>query len=294
VAGQEIGFFQDDGMRLAADLVLPAIDPTGTVVVCAGFRGGRRGGAAQLLARQLAAELGWAVLLLDYGGFGGSEGPRGRFDPEQQVRDIGSAVSYLLRRYPGRPASIYGNSFGAGMATVAAARDLRVASLFALCAFSSGSALMADQRPHWRLVEFREALETDRLERVLSGVSRDVEPDWVMVRDPEAAAYIARLAAAGGADRTPLAIADAERLTSFEPIADAPRLRGRPAIFIHCERDFFIPAWHSRALAGAAGAGCLILPGYGHYEIYEGEPQEALFRHAIEFYRAAVSGLPSA
>jgi pimeloyl-ACP methyl ester carboxylesterase len=238
------------------------------------------------VADRLAADLGWAVLLLDYTGFGGSEGPRGRFDPEQQVRDIRSAVSYLLQRYPGRPASIYGNSFGAGMAALAAARDPRVASLFALCAFSSGSTLMADQRPHWRLVEFQEALERDRLERVRSGASSPAEPDWVMVRDPEAAAYMAKLTAAGGADRLPLGIIDAERLNGFEPIAEAHRLRGRHAIFVHCERDFFIPAWHSRALAEAAGARCLVLTGYGHYEIYEGEPQEVLLRHAIEFYRS--------
>lgn len=152
---QEVAFFQDDGFQLAADLVHPAAEPAGAVAICNGFRGTRRGGSALTVAERLAGDLGWVVLLFDYAGFGGSEGPRGRFDPEQQVADIRAAVSYLLQRYPGRPVSIYGNSFGAGMATAAAARDPRVASLFSLCAFSSGTALMADARPHWRLVGSR-------------------------------------------------------------------------------------------------------------------------------------------
>jgi uncharacterized protein len=284
---EEVEFFQDDGIALSGDIVSLAGDPEGAVVVCPGFRGTRRGGSSGVVAGRLAAELGWAVLLLDYTGFGGSGGPRGRFDPEQQVRDIRAAAAYLRARFPGRPVSIYGNSFGAGMATSAAARDPAVASLFSLCAFSSGSALMADQRQHWQLAEFREALESDRLERARTGTSRELDPDTVMVRDPEANAYMAALAAAGRADRSPMRLIDADRLASFEPIADAPGLRGRPALFVHCERDYFIPAWHSAALAEAAQAPLTLLP-YGHYAIYEGEPQEDLLRLAVDFYRRSV------
>jgi pimeloyl-ACP methyl ester carboxylesterase len=284
---EEVRFFQDDGLRLAADLVLPAGDPRGAAVLCAGFRGTRRGGSAMAVGERLAAELGWAALLLDYTGFGASEGPRGRFDPERQVSDIRAAAAYLAARFRNRPVSLYGNSFGAGMAASAAARDPNIASLFSLCAFSDGAALLADGRPHHERVAFAEALEADRLEHAATGVSREVHPDGVLVRDPEAAAYIARLAAGGQADRTPMRLADAARLAAFSPIADAPRLAGRPALFAHGEHDGFIPAWHSRALAEAAGARCLLLP-YGHYAVYEGEARERLLRHAVGFYRAAL------
>lgn len=285
----EVAFFQDDGVQLAGDIFLPDREPVASVAVCPGFRGTRRGGSSAVLAERLASGLGWAVLLFDYTGFGTSGGRRGRFDPEQQVQDIRAAVSYLLHRHPGRPVSLYGNSFGAGMATAAAARDPRVASLFSLCAFSSGAELVRDGRPHWQLVEFHEALENDRLARADSGISRDVDPDWIMARDPEAAAYIARLAAAGKADRTMMHVADAERLTAFRPIAEAHRLRGRPTRFAHCERDFFLPAWHSQALAGAAAGELVLFKGYGHYAIYEGEPQEVLFRDALDFYRRVIA-----
>jgi pimeloyl-ACP methyl ester carboxylesterase len=284
----DVRFFQDDGVQLAGELVLPEAEPSGTIAVCNGFRATRSGGASATLAARLAQGLGWAVLLFDYMGFGGSAGPRGRFDPEQQVHDIRAAVSFLLHRFPGRPVSLYGNSFGAGMATAAAARDPRVTSLFSLCAFSTGAALIADGRAHWQLVEFNEALEKDRLARGAGGASADVDPDWIMVRDPEAAAYIARLAAAGKADRTPMHVVDAERLVRFQPIADAHRLCGRPTRFAHCERDFFVPAWHSRALAKAAAGELVVFEGYGHYAIYAGEPQEVLLRDAIDFYRRAV------
>jgi len=289
MAAEEVGFHQDDGLRLAADLVLPAGEPAAAVVICPGFRGGRRGGSGMTVADRLAADLGWAALLLDYSGFGASEGPPGRFDPERQVGDIRAAVAYLRVRFGMRQVAIFGNSFGAGMAVAAAARDPAVACLFSLCAFSSGRALMADQRPWWRLVEFLESLDADRLERVSSGRSREVDPDSVMVRDPEAEAYMAKLVAAGTAQRSLMAVADAQRLVDFEPVREAPRLRGRPALFVHCRRDYFIPAWHSAALAEAAQAQCLLLP-YGHYDVYEGEPQEVLLRTAVDFYRAALSG----
>jgi fermentation-respiration switch protein FrsA (DUF1100 family) len=83
-------------------------------------------------------------------------------------------------------------------------------------------------------------------------------------------------------------VATADRLAAFCPLVDAPRLRGRPALFVHCELDHFIPAWHSTALAAAAGGRSLILRGYGHYAIYDGEPREVLYRNAVEFYRLAV------
>ena len=279
-------FYQDDGLRLEGDLFLPAGRALGAVAVVPGFRGTRLSASAPVLAERLAAELGWAVLLFDFSGFGGSEGVRGRFDPEAQVSDIRAAVAFLQVSYPGAPVNLYGNSFGAAMATVAAARDPAISALFALCAFSDGERLMADQRQHWQLVEFHEALARDRLERVVEGRSREVDPDWIMARDPEAAAYIKAIG--GAADRSQLDAATAGRLAAFRPLVDAPRLRGRPALFVHCELDGFIPAWHSTALAAEAGGRALILPGWGHYAIYDGEPREVLFRTVVEFYRLAV------
>lgn len=85
-----------------------------------------------------------------------------------------------------------------------------------------------------------------------------------------------------------MCVADADRLPAFTPIADAHRLRGRPSRFVHCERDFFIPAWHSQVLAAAAGGENIVLEGYGHYAIYDGEPQEVLLKDALDFYRRAV------
>jgi pimeloyl-ACP methyl ester carboxylesterase len=281
-----VTFQQDDGIRLQGDLFLPAGSPRGTLAVVPGLRGTRRSATAPALAERLTDELGWAVLLFDFSGFGGSDGSRGRFDPEAQVADVRSAVAFLRATHPEVPVSLYGNSFGSAMATVAAAREMSVAALFALCAFSDGMSLMADQRQHWQMVEFHESLGRDRLDRVSDGRSRAVDPDWIMVRDPEASAYIKKMG--GAVDRTPMDVATADRLASFRPLTEAPRLRGRPSLFVHCEHDHFIPAWHSGALAEAACGRALILPGYGHYAIYEGEPREVLFRHAIDFYRMAV------
>jgi uncharacterized protein len=281
-----VTFHQDDGIRLQGDLFLPASAPRGTLAVVPGFRGTRRSAAAPALAERLTDELGWSVLLFDFSGFGGSEGVPGRFDPDAQVSDVRAAVAFLRATHPGLPVSLYGNSFGAAMATVAAAREPAVVALFALCAFSDGMSLMAGQRQHSQMLDFQESLARDRLERVIDGRSRAVEPDWIMVRDPEAADYVRKMG--GAVDRTSMDVATADRLTAFRPLTDARRLCGRPTLFVHCEHDHFIPAWHSSVLAEAACGRALILPGYGHYAIYDGEPREVLFRHAVDFYRVAV------
>lgn len=289
MAPEPVTFFQDDGLRLSGEVFSPPSEPAGAVVVCVGFRGTRRGGSAATLAARLNSDLGLAVLLFDYTGFGDSEGPRSRFDPEQQVHDIRSAVSLMRSRLPAVPIAIYGNSFGAAMATAAAARDQRVAALFALCAFSSGADLVREQRPSWEVAAFYRRIEEDRLARVVTSASASVDPDWIMVRDPEAAAYIEVQARAGRVDRSQMTVADAERLASFAPIADAHRLRSRPSLFVHCELDHFIPCWHSEALAEAAGGRSVILKGYGHYAIYEGHPQEVLYAQAVDFFRSALA-----
>lgn len=281
-----VTFYQDDGLRLQGDLFLPAGPIRGALAVVPGFRGTRRSATAPAIAERVAEELAWAVLLFDFSGFGGSEGGRGRFDPETEVSDVRAAIAFLRATHPGVPVSLYGNSFGASMATVAAAREPAVAAVFALCAFSDGMSLMANQRQHSQMLDFQESLARDRLERVMDGRSRAVDPDWIMVRDPEAAAYIKKMG--GTVDRTPMDVATADRLAAFRPLTDAPRLCGRPTLFVHCEHDHFIPAWHSSALAEAACGRALILPGYGHYAIYDGKPRDVLFRHAIDFYRVAV------
>src|SRR4051794_16313276 len=121
---KDLNFYSGPKCRLAARLYLPeaARNRKAGIVFCHGFGGVKEGtppGLSTLLAKH-----GYTVLSFDYRGFGGSEGPRGRLVPIEQVEDAVHALAFLSHHAdiePGR-IGIYGTSFGGGIAIMAARR----------------------------------------------------------------------------------------------------------------------------------------------------------------------------
>ena len=142
MADRELHFYSE-GIRLAATLSTPDGDCAASrpaVVLCHGF-----GGIRQLALPGMAAPLvaaGFAVLRFDYRGFGESDGPRWRLIPDEQVRDIRSAVTFLetVPEVDAARIGIYGTSFGGANALVAAATDPRVRSVAVQVAVADGAA----------------------------------------------------------------------------------------------------------------------------------------------------------
>lgn len=282
-------FHQDDGLRLDADLYEPDGPAAAAIVFCHGW-GGTRGQTAPGIARGLAARVPARVLVFDYSGWGTSEGPRERLDPERQVADVRCAVSYVLARFAesrGR-VGLFGLSFGGAIATSAAARDERVGALLAVPTSANGERLVREQREHWRAVEFLDAVEADRLARVVSGVSRRVDPDWISIRDASSAAYARTLAETDPSRRFQLDLVSAERIWEMAPDRDAPRLRGRPSLFVAMGRDLRTPPEQCRDVAALAGGRFAQVPGLGHYDLYAPERLEWLLDLAAGFYREAL------
>jgi pimeloyl-ACP methyl ester carboxylesterase len=273
---ETVHFYQDDGYRLEADILLqPGVKPTSAVIFCTGWGGTRSLGTnAALFATGLTERLDTLFFNFDYSGWGGSEGPRNRLDPLREVNDVRSAVSYLTQRYPELADRIvlYGISFGGGIVPVAGAEDLRVAAVVALSGYASGERFLRDQRAHWQWVEFKERLERDRLQRVVSGKSELIDPNEIMLRDPEAAAYNQMLLDQYPDRRWQLDLVSAERIVEFDVAGRVGALRDRPSLFIHSERDLLIPWQSNRAVADAAGGRFVLLPKIGHYEVYAGQP----------------------
>jgi pimeloyl-ACP methyl ester carboxylesterase len=273
---ETVHFYQDDGYRLEADILLqPDVKPTSAVIFCTGWGGTRSLGTnAALFATGLTERLDTLFFNFDYSGWGGSEGPRNRLDPFREVNDVRSAVSYLTQRYPALADRIvlYGISFGGGIVPVAGAEDPRVAAVVALSGYASGERFLRDQRAHWQWVEFKERLERDRLQRVVSGKSELVDPNEIMLRDPEAAAYNQMLLDQYPDRRWQLDLVSAERIVEFDVAGRVGALRDRPSLFIHSERDLLIPWQSNRAVADAAGGRFVLLPKIGHYEVYAGQP----------------------
>ena len=207
------------------------------------------------------------VLAFDYSGFGVSEGPRARLDPTREVRDARAAVSWLAEEFPGLPIVLWGISFGGAIAVDAASRDERVAGMVNIALFFSGEQWMRDLRPSWQWVDFLEGIAQDRKERMRSGVSRKVHPDWIMPRDPEAAECNRKTLEAHLDLAFDLDVVSAELIVDYQPLACADKLRGRPALFIHCGRDLLTSTEYARRAAEATGGEVLTLPGIGHHEV---------------------------
>lgn len=108
-----------DGLALGAWLVAPASGDRGVTVLVTPGNGGSREGRAPL-ARRLAAK-GFAVLLLDYRGYGGNPG-----SPSEQglIADARAARAYLVEHGVTPDRLIYfGESLGAAVATRLAAEQ---------------------------------------------------------------------------------------------------------------------------------------------------------------------------
>ncbi len=282
---ETVHFHQDDGYRLEGDiLVRPGVTPRVAVVFCTGWGGTRALGAnGATFATGIADRVDALTLNFDYSGWGGSEGPRGRLDPFREVSDVRCAVSYVRSRYPDLPVVLFGISFGGGIVPVAGAQDPRVTAVIALSGYASGERFLRDRRAHWQWVESRGRLQRDRLERVLTGRSELVDPDEIMVRDPEAHAYNQALLAQYPSRRFQLDLVSAERIVEFDVAGPAGRLRDRPTLFIHAERDLLIPWQSNREVAQAAGGGFVLLPGIGHNQVYDGPPLVTILDHIGSF-----------
>ena len=289
-SAKQVFFYQDDGYRIAADLYQrKSGSPKVAIVFCHGY-----GATKDRIVADLAAGLldlaNVAILAFYYSGFGASEGPRARLDPSREVRDVRNAVTWLAEKIPGVPIVLWGISFGGPIAVDAASRDERVAGMVDIALFTSGAQWMRDLRPNWQWVEFQEAIAQDRKERMRTGVSRKVHPDWIMPRDPEAAAYNKKTLEEHPELAFELDVASAELIVEYEPLAHGHKLRGRPALFIHCGRDLLMPteyAWHA---AEVTGGEVLILEGVGHHEVYAGEPRKQALQAIADWLHKRVLG----
>jgi uncharacterized protein len=284
-----VSFFQDDGLRLDADLYLPeGSEPRCSIVFCHGY-GGTRREMAPGIASAFAARIPAVVLVFDYSGWGTSEGPRERLEPEREIADVRSAVSYVLATRPQDAARVglFGLSFGGAIATCAAARDQRVKALVAIPTSASGRRLIREQREQWRWVEYLDWVEEDRRQRVLAGASAKVDPDWVSIRDAAAAAFAKKLAEADPSRGFHLDLVSAERILEMAADRDAPNVRGRPSLFIAMGRDLRTPADQCRDVAELAGGRFISVPRLGHYDLYAPDRLEWMLDTVSAFYREA-------
>lgn len=134
--------FYSDGYKLKGNLYLPEGynegAPLPLILLCHGFAG-----VKELLLPNYAlkfAEKGYAAFTFDYRGFGDSEGPVGQIIPEEQVRDIRNAITFISSQteIDCDKIGLWGTSLGGANALMTSAVDDRVKALSVQITFGDG------------------------------------------------------------------------------------------------------------------------------------------------------------
>lgn len=283
----EVTFFSD-GLRLSAWLTPGAGDGRRPAIVfCPGFTGTKYAAFYGPYVRQLS-EAGYTVLLIDYRGWGDSEGERGAIFPLEQAEDIRSALSYLESRddVDARRLGLFGVSFGGGHVSYVASVDHRVRCAVSVSGVGDGRQWLREMRREYEWNELLDRLGAERRARAATGEVTLVDPtEEIMISTPERRATTVKGNVPAGmvATRTPLHCAQA--IIDYRP-AEAVAARAASGIlWLAVTRDSVVPAEHSRRMYAAASEPkrLVMLPGDRHYAAYV-DHQDLIAREAIAWY----------
>ncbi len=285
--------YYSEGDRISAVLYLPgnasAQDPVPGVVLCHGFTG-----IKELILPDYArgfARAGIAALAFDYRGFGESHGTRGRLVARRQIEDIHNSVTFLetLSEVDPRRVGLWGTSYGAANAIVAAAADLRVRCVAAQVGFADGGRRMRE-RPDEETAPMRALIEQERRRRVLTGSSTMVDPLQIL-NDTDSVAFFTVARQEFPALAEPISMEFLESTFDHRPIAVVDALAGRPLLLVAAEHDTVTPSAEFEALYAAAAEPrrLVVIPGIRHYQIYSGEPLRRSIAEAAGWFARYLS-----
>jgi dipeptidyl aminopeptidase/acylaminoacyl peptidase len=252
-----VSFYSDLGYKLAAEIFIPDNLKEGEkragVVICHGYTAIKK-----FIVPDIAkafCDAGYVALIFDYRGFGESEGPRWRFIPTEQVRDIQNAMTFLqtqdsvdLERI-----GLVGVSYGGANAVYTAAIDFRVKCVAVNGAIGDGEKWLRSLRRQWEWEEFFREIEADRVNRVLTGKSKEVGQWDVLILPPDPSNYTQGLMDTYPDFNCTLTYEVAEAIINFKPVEVVHRISPRPVLFIHAARDPLVPTEQSEQMFARAG-----------------------------------------
>ncbi|HZP97535.1 MAG TPA: alpha/beta fold hydrolase [Candidatus Limnocylindria bacterium] len=285
----EVRFFSD-GLRLSGWLS-PGVGqaPRPAIVFCPGFTGTKYAAFYQPYVERFS-RAGYTVLLIDYRGWGDSEGERGAIFPLQQVEDIRSALSYLESRddVDRDRLGLFGVSFGGGHASYVASVDDRVRGAVSVSGVGDGGRWLHEMRREYEWHELLDRLAAERTRRAATGEVTMVDPtEEIMISTPERRATTVKGSVPAGmaAHRTPLHCAQA--IIDYRPVDAVASRATTGVLWLAVTRDSVVPAEHSRRMFAAAAEPkrLVTLPGERHYAAYV-EHLEVIAHEAISWYGA--------
>lgn len=289
--------FDSDGTACEAWHVAGRTDDLATaagrpvVVLCHGLAGTKDSGL--LPFAEAFADAGLDAVLIDYRGFGGSEGtPRQVVSVAQQVADLRAGIT-AAKRLPGVDPGrvvLWGVSLGGGHVVSAAVDRDDVAAVVSVVPLVDGLAaarLAAKHHEPTQLLRSTGAGIASKLKRVagrgptmIPVVGRPGEPGALTLPG----AYEDYLSIAGPTWRNEIAADVVMELGGRAPAKDAKRLRA-PWLVQIADYDRSAPP-HAQAKAAFAGrAEVRHYPG-DHFDVFPGKPwHEPAVRHAVQFLR---------
>ena len=218
-------------------------------------------------------EAGFGVLVIDYRGFGDSDGDRHSLSPAIQLRDLVNAVTYLTTRedVDADAIGVFGTGgTGGGNAVLLAAVDPRIRAAVSQVPVADGEDWLHRMRPEHEWLSFLAALDEDRRQRVLTGKGRLVHPrEEIMVPTPERKATTVK---ADVDERVPTSVTlqSAEEILDYRPI-EAARTLYTPLMVVGVEGDATTPTDHAvRLYEAAKGPKALLMQHHTtHYAAYD-------------------------
>jgi pimeloyl-ACP methyl ester carboxylesterase len=281
---ETVRFFSSPGVPLVADLYLPREERSAagypTVIACLGW-----GSVKELMEPwgRALSEAGYAVLVPDYRGFGASGGTSGQCFPSEHIEDIRAALTFAEDSdvLDGDRIGLVGVSYGGAIAVATGGVDGRPAAIASVVAYGSGERHLRSIRTPEQWASFSQRLAADRRRRVLTGVSEEIDPDEILLRDEEARAWRRRMEEQYPHMAFRTTLESAERIVEFRPERSLPYDTPMPLLFIHAGEDTMIPVVESEGMwkRAADPKRLIVIPGIGHHEVHSGEAFRQVIGH---------------
>ena len=285
--------FYSDGFRLSGQFTRakgPGVGKRSPTIVCLHGYTGRKEIYLTGYIRELS-NAGFNTLDFYHRGYGDSEGVLLRKKPWDEVTDVLSAMIYLSQRQDVDidRIGLYGTSYGGTVGMMAAAHDKTISCAVSVGSSSNGGRSMKDKRTYSDRLEWEDQLKIDRIERVMTGVSRRV-PYEVLVphgrteRDSIVTMYKV-------AEKYPegYPMENYDFACQFSPEDYVDRISPRPVLFIHAERDGLIALNEAENFYSHAREPkeLIVIPGADHVDVYEPRnPKifQIVVGHLIKFF----------
>jgi uncharacterized protein len=280
--------FDSHGDTCAAWLFAPdgVADPP--VVILGHGLGATRGMGLDAFAERFA-HAGIAALAFTYRHFGDSTGqPRQLLSIRRQLADWDAAIAHVKTRpdVDGTRIAVWGSSFGGGHAIIVASRHPELRAVVSQCPFTDGLASARALGPvgTMRLVPtvardmFAAALRKDPVLLTLAGAPGEK----ALMTAPDALPGYRALVPEGGTFVNEVAARVAPTITRHRPGKAAKDVEV-PILFCVCDHDSVTPPQGTLAYARTAPKGEIKQYDAGHFDIYLGDPFEAVVADQTEF-----------